>query len=54
LLGNNIRGAELKINRNKTELMKISTTANTPITVGGEPIREVECFVYLGWQERIL
>ena len=39
---------ELKINRKKTELMKMNTTANAPITVGGEPIREVESFVYLG------
>ena len=38
----------LKINRNKTELMKMNTTANAPITVDGEPIREVESFVYLG------
>nr|KAG5698577.1 hypothetical protein BaRGS_027088 [Batillaria attramentaria] len=37
-------GTGLKINRRKTELMKI----NTPVTVGGEPIREVESFVYLG------
>nr|KAG5705076.1 hypothetical protein BaRGS_018806 [Batillaria attramentaria] len=28
--------------------MKINTTANTPVTVSGEPIREVESFVYLG------
>nr|KAG5699763.1 hypothetical protein BaRGS_014179 [Batillaria attramentaria] len=41
-------GTGLKINRKKTELMKINTTANTPVTVGGEPIREVESFVYLG------
>ena len=41
-------GTGLKINRKKTELMKINTTANTPITVSGEPIREVESFVYLG------
>ena len=32
----------------KTELMKINTIANIPVTVGGEPIREVESFVYLG------
>ena len=38
----------LKINKKKTELMKINTTANRPVTVGGEPIREVESFVYLG------
>nr|KAG5695363.1 hypothetical protein BaRGS_033576 [Batillaria attramentaria] len=41
-------GTGLKINRRKTELMKINTTANTPVTVGGEFIREVESFVYLG------
>ena len=34
-------GTGLKINRKKTELMKMNTTANAPITVGGEPIREV-------------
>jgi hypothetical protein len=34
-------GTGLKINRRKTELMKINTNVNTPITVGGEPIREV-------------
>ena len=41
-------GTGLRINRKKTELMKMNTTANTPVTVGGEPIREVESFVYLG------
>ena len=41
-------GTGLKINRKKTELMKMNTTANTPVTVAGEPIREVESFVYLG------
>ena len=29
-------------------MIKINTTANTPITVGGKPIKEVESFVYLG------
>ena len=40
----------LKISRKKTELMKMkmNTTANAPVTVGGEPIRVVESFVYLG------
>ncbi|XP_068723948.1 uncharacterized protein [Montipora capricornis] len=28
--------------------MKINTTANNPVTVSGEPIKEVESFVYLG------
>nr|KAG5691428.1 hypothetical protein BaRGS_016344 [Batillaria attramentaria] len=37
-------GTGLKINRRKTELMKINTTANTPVTVGGEPIREARFF----------
>ena len=32
----------------RLELMKMNTTVNAPITVGGEPIREVESFVYLG------
>ena len=41
-------GTGLKINRKKTELMKMNTTANAPTTAGGEPIREVESFVYLG------
>ena len=30
----------LKINRKKTELMKMNTTANAPVTAGAEPIRE--------------
>ena len=40
-------GSGLKIKRKKTELMKVNTTANTPVTVGGEPIREIESFVNL-------
>ena len=48
LLETTSAGTGLKINREKTELMKMNTTANAPITVGGEPIREVESFVYLG------
>ena len=38
----------LKINLKKTELIKINITAQTPITVNGEAIREVEAFTYLG------
>ena len=41
-------GTGLKINRKKIELMKMNTTANAPVTFGGEPIREMESFVYLG------
>ena len=48
LLETTSAGTGLKVNRKKTELMKMNTTANTPVTFGGEPIREVESFVYLG------
>jgi DNA-binding beta-propeller fold protein YncE len=42
-------GTGPKINRKRTKLMKMNTTANTPITVSVEPIGEVvESFVYLG------
>ena len=41
-------GTGLKINRKKTELMKMNITANAPVTFGEEPIREMESFVYLG------
>ena len=32
----------------KTELMKINTIANMPVTMDTEPIKGVESFVYLG------
>ena len=38
----------LKINKSKTEVMKINTSVTTPITVVGEHVKEVESFVYLG------
>ena len=41
-------GTGLKISTRKTELIKVNTTASTPVTVGGEPIREVYSFIYLG------
>ena len=41
-------GTGLKISRKKPEMMKINSTANTPVTGGGEPIREVDSFFYLG------
>ena len=41
----------LKINRKRTEQMKMSTTTSTPVSVGGEPIREVESFVYVVGQQ---
>ena len=47
-LGTMSAGTGLKISKKKTELMKINTTANTPVTVDGEPIREVDSFIYLG------
>ena len=48
LLETTSAGKGLKINRKKTELMKMNTTANAPVRVGGEPIKEVESFIYLG------
>ena len=48
LLETILAGTGLKINRKKTELIKINTSANTQVTVGREPVREVESFVYLG------
>ena len=48
LLETTSAGTGLKINRKKTEPMKMNTPANAPVTFGGEPIREMESFVYLG------
>ena len=48
LLETTSAGTGLKINRKKTEPMKMNITSNAPVTVGGEPIRKVESFVYLG------
>ena len=48
LLETTSAGTGLKINRKQTELMKMNTTANATVTVGGKFIREVEPFVYLG------
>ena len=48
LLETTSAGTGLKINRENAELMKMKTTANTSVTVGGEPIREVGSFIYLG------
>jgi hypothetical protein len=42
-------GADLKINLKKTELMKINTAVQSPVTVGGELIKEDHVyFIYLG------
>ena len=41
-------GAVLKINLSKTELMKINTTAQQPVSVGEKAIKEVDLFIYLG------
>lgn len=41
-------GTGLRINLDKTELMKINTTAQQPVTVGVKSIKEVESFIYLG------
>ena len=37
----------LKLNKKKTEVMRINATVNAPITVNGEPLKEVDSFVYL-------
>ena len=41
-------GTGLMISKKKTQLMKINTTVDTPVTVGGKPIEEADSFVYLG------
>ena len=41
-------GTGLKINRKRTEQLKMNTTANAPVTDGGETIREVEFFCLPG------
>ena len=38
----------LKINRGKSKVMRINTTNENPITVGGEQLEEVDSFTYLG------
>lgn len=40
-------GVGLRVNR-KANLMKINTSINTTVTVGGKPIQEVDSFTYLG------
>lgn len=38
----------LKVNKKKTQLMKMNTTNDNPIALGGRPLEEVDSFVYLG------
>ncbi len=38
----------LKIHPGKTKLLKINTANNSPITLGGKELEEVEVFTYLG------
>ena len=38
----------LSIHTGKTKLLKINTTNNSPITLGGKELEEVEAFTYLG------
>ncbi|KAI8503757.1 hypothetical protein Bbelb_187280 [Branchiostoma belcheri] len=38
----------LRISKKKTDVMRINTTSNTPVTIGGVPVKEAESFVYLG------
>ena len=46
LLETTSAGTGLKINKEKSELMEMNTAANTPVSVGGEPIREMDSFVW--------
>ena len=41
-------GLGLRINKKKTNIMKINTPTNNPVTVDNEPIQEVDSFTYLG------
>ncbi|KAK7093635.1 hypothetical protein V1264_007344 [Littorina saxatilis] len=41
-------GVGLKIGKRKAELIGTNTTADSPVMIGGEPVREVESFVCLG------
>ena len=41
-------GIGLKVNKRKTELMRINTKVVTPITVGEEPPKDVKPSTYLG------
>ena len=41
-------GTGLRINHKKTNLMRINTSTNNPVTVEGKPIQEVDSFTYLG------
>ena len=45
--GDHVSREGLKINGKTTEQIRMNTTANTPVTVGGDPIRKVKSFVYL-------
>ena len=38
----------LKVNKKKTQVMRINTTSNAPVTLDGTPIEDVQEFVYLG------
>ena len=38
----------LKINMNKTKIMKANTKSKNVVTVGGKPLEETDCFTYLG------
>jgi hypothetical protein len=38
----------LKISKKKTQLMKMNTSNDNPIILDGQPLEEVDSFVYLG------
>ena len=41
-------GAGLRINKEKTKLMRINTPTTSPVTIDDRPIQEVDSFTYLG------
>ena len=46
---NNIAGSTgLKINTSKTQVTRINPTSNTPVTLNGKDLEEVDSFIYLG------
>ncbi|KAH3842975.1 hypothetical protein DPMN_116481 [Dreissena polymorpha] len=42
------RGKSTTINRGKSKVFRTNASNNTPITVQGEVLEEVDCFTYLG------
>ena len=48
LLATTSLGAGLRINKEKTKMMRINTPTTSPVTIDDRPIKEVDSFTYLG------